>query len=266
MEELMLPLVHKKKKKVKPLDEVLEKKRESTSRLKSDKKNKKQTKTTKKVESANVPTKVSAAIATATSVEPKKKEKLTRSDKVLSRKKKKQLIRDEKEEKQEKKPVENESVVEASSNEKIQKINKENPAFVEVAEEKIVLEPEPLSQTLSESVNTEDSVNSEIVEDLPILEVPQEQIDRIHRGRKTTLLTKALKECDWAVGDRIRLPDGTILKILRKEKITMGLNMPEDLVESEGFSSENRAEFARHLQRLGLRANDAAFLYRIELA
>jgi hypothetical protein len=131
--------------------------------------------------------------------------------------------------------------------------------------EPTALEPDVMAQPQTDRGTLEPEVSAR-VEELPHLDLSQDQIDRIHRGRKTTVLTRARKELDWGVGDRVRLPDGTILKILRKEKITLGINMPEDLVESEGFSAENRAEFIRHLQRLGLRANDTAFIYRIELS
>jgi hypothetical protein len=103
-------------------------------------------------------------------------------------------------------------------------------------------------------------------EDLPKLELPLEQIDKIHRGRKTTVLVQARREHDWEAGERIRLPEGTVLRLLKKERIVLGLPMTEDLIESEGFSAESCVEFARHLRRIGLRAGDTAFLYRVELS
>lgn len=133
-----------------------------------------------------------------------------------------------------------------------------------VSVEAIPIEPSPMLAPSPEP--TSEIPISVPREDLPMLDLPQEQIDRIHRGRKTTVLTKARRDHDWAVDDRIRLSDGTVLRILRKDKIVIGAGMPEEIVEWEGFPSENRAEFARHLQRLGLRAGEAAFLYRIELS
>ncbi|MBI1744437.1 hypothetical protein HYR54_15420 [Candidatus Acetothermia bacterium] len=133
-----------------------------------------------------------------------------------------------------------------------------------VSVEAIPIEPSPTPAPSPEP--TSEIPVSVPKEDLPVLDLPQEQIDRIHRGRKTTVLTKARRDFDWAIGERVRLSEGTVLRILRKDKIVIGGGMPEEIVEWEGFSSENRAEFARHLQRLGLRAGEAAFLYRIELS
>jgi hypothetical protein len=273
MEELLLPLVPKKKKKTKSLEETSERKVEAISQAKIEKKNAKETKI-KKIKLEKNQAQSSTTTNLGSETKPKKKSSLAER-RVIEKKKK---AKDKK--------VKNTKETETETVAIAVKSSQDSEPQIEVVSQVAIDETADLSEKIEEtvaqpippmdaapqveptetSVASEDGANVPISENLPIFELPQEQIDRIHRGRKTTILAKARKEFDWEVGDHIGLHDGTILKILRKEKITMGLNMPEDLVESEGFSPENRAEFARHLQHLGLRANDLAFLYRIELA
>jgi hypothetical protein len=131
-----------------------------------------------------------------------------------------------------------------------------------------IAEPEtPPATAISVGTELPASSAGEGFEKLLEFTLPSEQIDKIHRGRKTTLLTKARREYDWAPGARIRLSDGTVLTLLKKEKIWLGPHLPEELMESEGFSLEHRAEFVRSLQQAGfnLRVGEGAFLYRIQL-